>query len=215
MNKVLRSLVLSDLFMLSGFGLLQPIFAIFMLAKIHGATLTTIGIATSIQLLTKAILQIFIARWADCRPGNCRELYTIIVGSVVISFIPLGYLFSSTVNDIYLIQFIYGVGQALSNPTWRAIFSNYLDHGKASYEWGVYDTIVSIGTAIAAALGASIAQKFGFNIIFIIVSLASFVGTAFLFVIFRQEFTCRINFKTTRKIVEALHAIEQRLPNHF
>jgi DHA1 family quinolone resistance protein-like MFS transporter len=192
MNKVLRTLILSDLFILSSFGLINPILAIFLIQKIAGATVLSIGVAVTIQLLVRAVFQILVGRWADCERGNCRELHALLLGSIFISLVPLGYVFSTTMSHVYLVQIVYGLGGALSYPSWRVIFSRYIDQSRAGYEWGVYDTVVSLGIAATATLGAFIAEQYSFRFLFVLVSILSFVGTSFLVYIFQQEFTCKI-----------------------
>ena len=50
MNKILYVLILSDFVIISAYGLLSPIFAIFLLEKIAGSTLVVIGISEAIYL---------------------------------------------------------------------------------------------------------------------------------------------------------------------
>ncbi len=195
MNKVLRTLVLSDLFILSSFGLVQPIFAVFILKNIPGASITTVGAAVTISLFTKAVLQILVARWTDEERGNCRELYTLLAGSLILSSVPLLYAVTRSAGTLYAAQFLYGLGQALSYPSWRVIFTRYTSQDRVGFEWGVYDTVVSFGVATAATLGAYLAEEFSFQHLFVFVSLMSFAGTAFLTHIFQQEFSCRLKLK--------------------
>lgn len=191
MHKIIQSLVISDLFILTSYGLISPIFSIFILRNVVGATLTSIGVALSISLFTRAVFQIIIAKWADEERGNCRELYTLLLGSLLISIVPLGYLFANTMLQIYFAQFIYGLGQALSYPSWRVLFTRYVHPDKAGYEWSIYDTVTSLGVAGAATLGAYFADNYSFSFLFIIVSIFSFLGTGFIVHIFNQEFVCR------------------------
>lgn len=188
MNKVLRLLTLSDLFILSGFGLIQPIFAIFVIQQIPGATITAVGISTAIQLFTCGIFQIIIGKWADEEKGNKRELTGLVIGSILISFVPLGYIIAKSLAVLFFIQFLYGLGQAFWYPSWRVIFSRYADRNKEGYEWATYSTVVSFGAAGAAALGGFFVEQFSFATIFIIVSIASFIGSTFLIQIFNREF---------------------------
>lgn len=195
MNKILRTLILSDLFILSSFGLINPILAIFILQQINGASIASIGIAVTIQLFVRAIFQILVGRWTDCERGNCRELYALFVGSILISLVPLGYVVSTSMSHIYLVQFVYGIGGALTYPSWRVIFSRYIDGDRAGYEWGIYDTVVSLGIATTATLGAFVAEQYSFRFLFVVVSIMSFIGTSFLVYIFQQEFTCKLSLK--------------------
>lgn len=190
MHKVLRALILSDLFLLGGFGLISPIFAVFMLGGgISGATITAVGIATAVQLVAKGFFQIAIAKWTDAEAGNRRELLALFVGSLLMSFAPFGFIFATTVWHVYLIQFIYGFGAACAFPGWVVIYSRYGRQEKAGYEWSVYNTVISFGTAVTAYLGATLADTFSFNVLFIIVGLLSLIGASFIIVIFQHEFT--------------------------
>ena len=189
MHKILRALILSDLFLLGSFGLIQPIFAVFMLKNITGTTLTAIGVATTIQLVTKGICQIVIGKWTDKERGNKRELYTLFLGSLIMSIVPFFYLIASSLAHVYLLQFAYGLGSALVFPGWMVIYMRYSRDEKAGYEWSVYNTVVSLGVAVAAFLGAYIADIYSFSYIFIGVGILSLIGTSFIVHVFRHEFT--------------------------
>lgn len=189
MHKVLRALILSDLFILGSFGLVQPIFAVFMLQGIAGASIFTIGIATALQLLSKGVFQIFIAKWTDAEAGNRRELITLFAGSVLMGLVPFGYIISGELWQIYLLQIIYGLGGALAFPGWVVIYSRYTRQEKAGYEWSIYNTVISLGTAAAAFLGASMAEMLSFQVLFAFVGILSLVGAAFIIYIFKHEFT--------------------------
>ena len=195
MNKILRLLTLSDLFIVGSFGLAQPILAVFFTQEIAGATVPSIGLAVTIQMFVKAVFQILVARWADCERGNCRELYALVVGSIIISLVPLFYAFAYTMWFVYIIQFAYGVGNALTYPSWRVMFSRYTTREKAGYEWGVYDTVISLGTAVTAVIGGLLVEQFSFRTVFFIVTGLSIIGTMFIVMIFKQEFSCKLVLK--------------------
>lgn len=201
MHKILRSLILSDLFLLGSFGLIGPIFAVFMLQDIAGATITAIGVAAAIQLITKSVLQILVGRWTDAEEGNKRELFTLFIGSIIMSLVPFGYIFSTTLAHIYILQLIYGVGLALVYPGWIVIFMRYTRDEKAGYEWSVYNTVVSLGMAAAAFLGGYFAEAFSFSHVFVAVGLLSFVGAGFIVTIFEHEFT---HFHFNKKEIKTL-----------
>lgn len=189
MHKILRALILSDLFLLGSFGLIQPIFAVFMLKNITGTTLTAIGVATTIQLVTKGVFQIIVGKWTDKERGNKRELYTLFIGSLMMSIVPFFYLVANSLAHVYLLQFVYGLGSALVFPGWMVIYMRYSRDEKAGYEWSVYNTVVSLGAAVAAFLGAYVADIYSFGHIFIGVGVLSLIGTSFIVHVFRHEFT--------------------------
>lgn len=188
MHKIIRTLILSDLFILGSFGLIQPIFAVFILRQIGDGTITSIGIALTIQLFTKATFQILVGKWDDEERGNKRESLTLLLGSLILSSIPIAYMMAHSMIQIYAIQFAYGLANALTYPSWRVIFSRYARSDRVGMEWGIYDTIISLAAAVAAAVGAYIADSYSFIYLFAVVSFLSFIGTGFIFYIFQQEF---------------------------
>ncbi len=189
MHSVLRTLIISDIFILGSFGLLQPIFAVFVVQGIAGTTLTSVGMALTIQLFTKAAFQVLVGKWDDEDKGHRRELKTLFIGSLLISIVPFGYALSTTLWQLYLIQFLYGLGGALSFPSWRIIFTRFMNRDRQGYEWGVYDTIISLATAAAAGLGGYIAEQFSFRFLFVAVGVMSVLGSFFIVRIFKEEFT--------------------------
>lgn len=189
MHKVLRILILSDLFIIGSFGLVQPIFAVYMLQNVAGTTLSAIGIAVTIQLVTKAVVQIMVAKWTDEEPGNRRELGTLFVGSILMSLVSFGYIWASNLSILYVLQFLYGLGGALAFPGWVVMYSRYIRADKAGYEWSVYSTIVSLGTAAAAAIGAHVAEFYSFTHLFVVIGILSLIGSSFISYIFKHEFT--------------------------
>ncbi|GAH48577.1 unnamed protein product, partial [marine sediment metagenome] len=58
MNPVIKVLTISDFLIISGFGLITPIFAVFVTDTIEGGTLAVVGIAAAIYLLARSIGQI-------------------------------------------------------------------------------------------------------------------------------------------------------------
>lgn len=179
-NPVVSALTISDIFILSGFGLIAPIFAVFLTENVQGGNVQVVGLASMIFLLTKSIGQIPIARVVDKIPGEKDDFWTMVVGSTAISFVPLLYLIANLPIHIYLIQFFYGLSQALTFPSWMAIFTRHVDSYKEGTQWGIYYTLIDLFGAGAAATGGAIAYRLGFTPLFLIVSFLSFIGSSWL-----------------------------------
>ena len=64
-NRLIRFFVISDLFFWSGWGFINPIIAIFIVNQIEGATVLTVGIASAIYWITKALFQMPVAVYLD------------------------------------------------------------------------------------------------------------------------------------------------------
>ncbi len=182
-NSVIRILTISDVITISGFGLISPIFAIFIVGSIEGGSIEVVGIAMTIFLLTKSLGQIPAGIIIDRIKGENDDFWAMFVGSLCYSLIPLLYIFISTPIQLYIVQFFYGLSVALTYPSWYAIFTRHIDHHREGIEWGVYNTLIDLGAAGAAAIGGFVASKFGFVPLFVVISMMSFIGSAFLLLI--------------------------------
>lgn len=185
-NRVIRILTLSDILIVSGFGLLAPIFAVFLTEQIQGGSLEVIGFASTIYLLTKSLLQIPVAEYLDQKRGEKDDFCAMVLGSIIISLVPLFYLFAKTPFHVYLAQVVYGIGGAFSYPSWLAIFTRHIDRNEEGFEWSVYFTATDLGGALAAGLGGILAQTLGFKPLFLFVFVFSSLGSFFLLEIYRQ-----------------------------
>lgn len=185
-NRVIRFLTISDILMLSGWGLVNPIFAVFVTDQIRGGNVEIAGLAITTFLLTKSLAQIPIAWMIDKKRGEVDDFWVMIAGSLIISLSAFFFIFAKTISHILLIQVISGFGAALSYPSWLAIFTRHVDYRKEGFEWSVYFTLTDLGGAVAAGLGGTIANYLGFQPLFLLVGLLSLLGTAFLFVSYKD-----------------------------
>lgn len=186
-NIVVRILVLSDFFLFFSVGLLGPIYAVFVLDKIKGSGLEIIGFATAIYWLSRVVSVIPLSRLMDKIKGEKDEYYLMLLGTLLISSLPLGYIYASQAWHIYLIQALNGIAFSMIIPAWRVIFTQNIDVGRVGFEWSLDDVGVGIATAISAALGATIAEKFGFNALFIFIFLIGLSSVFILLLIYRGQ----------------------------
>jgi hypothetical protein len=179
-NRVIKYLVLSDLIFWSGWGLLSPIFAVFITQKIEGANLAVVGVASSIYWILKSLLRIPIGILLDSRKGEEDDFWFLFFGLILNSLVPFGYLMAKYPSHIYLLQILQAFSMAMALSGWTAIFSRHLDKGKEATEWGIDATSVGLGIGISGALGGLIANSFGFEVIFILVGVLGFSAAILL-----------------------------------
>lgn len=179
-NKVVKYLVLSDLIFFAGWGLIEPIFAIFIVNNIQGGTILVAGIASSIYWILKSILRIPLGILLDTHRGEKDDYFFLVVGLFIAALIPFGYIFCKLPWHIYLLQAIYAIGMAMSLSGWSAIFTRHIDKGKEATEWGLDATSLGLGMGISAAIGGLAVSHFGFNPVFIVVGLLGLTGVALL-----------------------------------
>ncbi len=183
MNKTLKLLIISDIFVFSGFGLIAPILAIFINDDLIGGSIAAAGLASTIYLITHSVLQIIFAKIFNPKD----RFWMLILGTAIICLVPFFYIFSTYIWHIYIAQFVYGVGAGFAYPSWSSFFTSNLEKGKRGFQWSVYSSSVGIGTAITAYLGALIAESFGFRIVFAITGVIAVLGLLVLFGLEKRE----------------------------
>lgn len=180
-NRIVKYLVLSDLIFWSGWGLISPIFAVFINENIEGGNTIVIGFAASIYWILKSILMIPIGMFLDKRPGEEDDYLFLTGGLWIAALAPLGFIFARLPLHIYLLEALHAIGMAMSLSAWSAIFTRHIDKGKEATEWGLDATSVGIGTGISGAIGGLAVTQFGFEPVFIFVSILGVIGTLLLF----------------------------------
>jgi MFS family permease len=179
-NRVIQFLTYSDVLMLSGWGLVNPILAIFFNNQIKGGSASLAGLAVAVYLVTKSVLQMPIARYIDLEKGEGDDFWAMVIGSLMISMTAFLYTLAKLPVHVILIQIFYGVGSALSYPAWMAIFTRHTDRNQEGIQWSLYYTATDLSAALTAGLGGFLVTKIGYNNLFVIVGITSLIGTAFL-----------------------------------
>ena len=187
-NKVIRTLIFSDFLLQSGWGLIGPIFAIFITQQIKGGSIVTVGFVAATYWLVKSLIQPFVAHFMDFVKGEKDDFKFLISGMIFANLVPLGYFFSSKVWQIFLLETIRGVGMALVVPSWSAIFTRHIDKGWEAFSWSIESTAIGFAAAFSAAFGGVVATFLGFKIVFILVSFFGLLSTFILYTIRNQLF---------------------------
>lgn len=185
MNKKLFLLILSDILILSSFGLIAPILAIFIKEDLIGGSIVTAGLATTIFLAVKSVIQLPLSKYFIDK--NKHKTRLLILGTLLIITVPFIYILAKTVYVIFIAQAVYGLGAAFAYPTWFSLFTTYMDKKHRGFEYAIWSTGVGVGTALAAFLGAEIANIIGFKYLFFIVGLIAFLGFLLLIILDRIE----------------------------
>ena len=204
-NKVVKTMIQADLIFVSAFGLITPIFAVFILNQIQGGNVKVIGFAAAIYWILKSLLQVPIGRYLDKNVGEKDDFYFVIGGYFLAVLVPLGYIFSSLPWHIYGLQALYAIAMGMAIPGWAAIFTRHIDKGKEAFEWSLESTAMGLGAGITGAIGGILASKFGFNIVFILVAVGAFLGTLLLLTIYKNIFPQGDHRLTVPKIKKPPH----------
>lgn len=175
MSKILRFLILTDALVFFGFGLTGPIFAIFV-AGIEGGSIAAAGIAQTIFMLVKSVLQLAVGRYTDRDPGYVREYWTSFTGYALIAIVPFLYLLVRNVPQLYAVQVLYGIAAAFAYPGWMVLFTKFVDRQKEGREWTFYSTVVFLGMALSASIGGWSVERYGFATTFLAMGIFALLG---------------------------------------
>lgn len=183
MNKILKILILSDIFLLSGFAFMNPVFAIFINEQIAGGTLFAVGMASAIYLISHALLQI-----AFSYKFNPKDRYwMLILGTIIFVLTPIGFIFSTKIWQVYALQGLYGLGAALAYPAWSSFFTANMKSGERGFQYSLHSSGTSLAAAVTAIVGGLLAEKVGFWAVFVLTSVFALVGLLLLFKLDKKE----------------------------
>ena len=205
MNKTLYFLWFSDIFIITGFGLVSPLMAIYITGTIVGGSILGAGIATALFLIVKALVQIPFSKYIDSHKDRTRWLW---IGTFLVISVPIQYVLARNMMSIYIAQIIYGLGAGLANPAWLGIWSNHLDKHHESFEWSLYGATTGLGAGLTAFLGAASVTYFGFKYTMGFMGLLSLIGFITLLYIEDKDYKSEINqmhYHKRHKLVEHQH----------
>jgi DHA1 family multidrug resistance protein-like MFS transporter len=189
-NKVIKILISSDFVLNSGWGLLSPVFAIFLVEKIAaGNTIEGVKIAGFAALtywMVKSVLQIPVGHYLDKNHGEKDDFWFMVLGTFLTGLSPFGFLLSSSAWHIYTLQALHALGMALVVPSWSAIFTRHIDKSREAFEWSLESTSLGLGAGVGGAIGGIMVAIFGFKIIFILVGSFTMISVLLLLLIHKE-----------------------------
>ena len=179
-SRIVKYLILSDLVFYAGWGLITPIFAIFIVQKIQGGDALVAGLSSAVYLILMSLLRVPIGIFLDSRPSERDDYWFLTVGLFIAALVPFGFIFAEFPWHIYLLQAVHAIAMAVSLSAWPAIFTRHIDRGMESTEWGLDATSVGLGAGVFGAIGGWAVTQFGFNPVFTAVGIIGLIGAALL-----------------------------------
>lgn len=170
-NRTLIWLAIADLTAVSAFGLILPIFALFLFDNIPGATIQSVALAQAFFLASKAVFELLFSTFDIKNPPSPKTAsQRVALGYLFLASIPLGYAVAQDMGQIFLLQLALGLGVGMVGTTWHDLFTASMDRRWQGSEFTLYRTSVGFACAAAAVLGGVIAQLFGYHILLITLS---------------------------------------------
>jgi len=189
-NPFIRTLILSDFFILSGLGIFSPILAIFITQQVKGGDAQVVGFATAIYF-AMWIVQIPVGKYLDKNHGDRDDFWFLVAGSSIAAIVPFLYIFASLPWHIYVLQAIFGLARGIDLPPWYALFTRRIDKTREGSSWSTENVVAGIGLAVAGAVGGTLAKWYGFKAVFIIAGCLSLLGSITLISLYRYIYPVR------------------------
>ncbi len=144
-------------------GLLGPLFAVF--AQKIGGDILSITWAWSLFLAITGVGMMFTGRLGDIYGHHMLSVWGYII-SAVFTF---GYVFVVDQWSLFFVQIGLGVGLALCNPTWDALYDKYSGDGEHDgWLWGTASAGRYIAQSITMLVGGVIVTYGSFTTLFLI-----------------------------------------------
>lgn len=182
-TKVIRILILSDFALQAGWGLIGPIFGVFIVEQVPGGNLAVVGLIAATYWVTQSVVQLFVASFLDRTPGEKDDFLFLMTGMVAANLVPLGYVFARELWHIVLLEFVRGLAMACVVPSWYAIFTRHLPKGREAFTWSLDSTGVGVAAGFSALFGGVVAMFLGFQWAFVLVSFFGLLSTGILWAI--------------------------------
>lgn len=157
-NKTILYLTFSDIFSWGPYFVISALAGIYLSKKLGADTTQFIGIGISIYNISRAIFQIPIGYINDKYNKDRDEILLLFIGILLMGSSFIFYPQISQPIHYYILQFIFGLGCSLNVINWRKLFAMNIDKGKEGMQYGIYDTVLSLATAVLSVIGGIVAN---------------------------------------------------------
>ena len=177
-NRLIVKIIATDFFIHAGWGLIAPIFAIFITGQINGGSLELVGIAVGIHWIVKSVIQPFLAYRMDTVKGEHDDMKFLMGGTIIATLVSLSYIFVSEIWHVILLEAVRGAGLAMVIPTLSGILTRHVDKDWETYTWSLQSTGMGLAAGFSAIFGGVIASLLGFKAVFLLVALINGISMA-------------------------------------
>ncbi len=172
-----RILMVSDILIAGSYGLIMPILPLFMVERVSGTNLQTVAVAQAIYLLSQAGFSWVFGSYQQHKQLAKRSHGGLVVGSIIVTLVPIIYLFSRDISQIFLAQLLLGLGFGLIYPAWTWMAKEEIQEQHLKSVKKIYDVVLSLALAFMAVAGGFVAYRYGFHQLLMLMSALGLCGT--------------------------------------
>lgn len=127
-----------------------------------GGTEAIAGICAAVFSFVAVIIRPFVGWWLD----NGVRRAALVIGLLLLSLAPLGYVFVPTLSLAIALRMVHGVGLSFSNSTTATVASDVICRPRFAEGMGYFGMATALASAIAPALGLELMYGFGFQVLY-------------------------------------------------
>jgi len=173
-NRQNKYLIISNLSFYGTFGLLFPIFPIFLREKIPGMNIQNIATTIAIFLFFKALFTWIFTQYLYQKNTKKRALLKNILGSILFTIATWLYTQASNIESIFFIQIIFSISFALTIPSWNYLIETSVKKQYILSFYKLHATSLTLILASMSIIGGFIAYNFNFQTLFYTMTILSF-----------------------------------------
>ena len=209
-GRLVKYFVISDFFLLAGWGLIDPVFSVFIIQRVVGGSLMVIGIAAAIYWIVRSVAQIPIANYLDSTPGEHADFVALVGGLLLVGVSAIAMCWVTRVWELYAIHALQAIAFAFYYASWPTIYSRHLDKNNISLDWSLDSSVSGIGAGVAGFLGGVIAGTLGYDVVFVFAGIMAFIAAFVLLAV--PDLILPKPTTSTRGAVNAAETAEERKP---
>ena len=168
-------MIIASMLLNLAIAFISPILAIF-IQNIGEKNVIYVGYAFATVAITETIVSIYFGHISD-KYGRKKF---VVIGAILMTFVPFGYIFVTNIFQIIFLQFIAGIGLGMNSPTYAALLTEKMKKGRRGLGFGIFNSSTTLVAGIGALIGASIAQFLGFQALFISMGILELINVLIL-----------------------------------
>ena len=180
-NNVVILLTTSDIFVWGSYFVLNILAGLYLEEALGQDAIRIVGTGTGIYFISRAIFQLPLGIITDRLKSDKDEIFILFLASFFIGIPYMLYPTIKTESFYYLLQAVIGLGSSLNLNTWRKLFAKNIDKNEEGREYGFYETLMSISSAILVTVGGIVANisKEWFDAVIFGVGIITILGGLF------------------------------------
>lgn len=171
MNRPLKDLLVGNYSVYIAAGLLNPVYALFVL-RIGGGAFDA-GATNGAFYMTAGLLMLVLSGRQD-RIRDRRKILA--AGFLIEALSSLMLLAVNNITEMYMVQLVHAIGVALWVPALKAVYADMEDSGHHAKEWSWFEGGDHFITGLAALTGGSLIALLSFKATFICMTIAQVVS---------------------------------------